>query len=100
MPDVIQRLWIGERLSPMERLSITSFLRNGHPFHLYVYGKPDGVPEGTVVLDANEILPSSRIFKYAAHNTYAGFANFFRYKLLSEKGGWWVDADTVCLKPF
>jgi Glycosyltransferase sugar-binding region containing DXD motif len=100
VPDVIQSLWIGEHLSPMERLSIASFLRNGHPFHLYVYGKPDGIPEGTVVLDANEILSSSRIFKYTAYDTYAGFSNFFRYKLLLEKGGWWVDTDTVCLKPF
>src|SRR4029077_9309329 len=84
----------------MERLCITSFLQNGHPFHLYVYQPIEGVPDGTVVLDANQILPSSRVFKYKDHDTYAGFSNFFRYKLLCEKGGWWVDADTVCLQPF
>lgn len=100
MPDIIQSLWIGPRLSPMEKLSITSFLRNGHPFHLYVYQETEGIPEGTVVRDGNEILPFSRIFKYSGYNSYAGFANFFRYRLLSQVGGWWVDADTVCLKPF
>jgi hypothetical protein len=84
----------------MERLCITSFLRNGHPFHLYAYREIEGVPDGTVVLDANEILPASRIFKYTGYDSYAGFSNFFRYKLLYDKGGWWVDADTVCLKPF
>lgn len=51
-------------------------------------------------MDGNKVLPASRIFLYQGHKTYAGFANFFRYKLLLEKGGWFVDADTVCLKPF
>jgi hypothetical protein len=100
VPDVIQSLWIGPRLSPLEQLCISSFLHNGHPFHLYAYERIEGVPDGAVVLDAGEILPSSRIFKYTHFDSYAGFANFFRYKLLLEKGGWWVDTDTVCLKPF
>ncbi len=84
----------------MERLCISSFLHHGHPFHLYVYQETEGVPAGATVLDANEILPSSRIFMYREVPSYAGFANFFRYKLLLEKGGWFVDADTICLKPF
>ncbi len=100
MASVIQGLWIGERLSVMEQLCIASFLRNGHEFHLYVYQETAGIPPGTVVRDGNAVLPASRIFTYREHKTYAGFANFFRYKLLLEKGGWFVDADTVCLKPF
>jgi Glycosyltransferase sugar-binding region containing DXD motif/Alpha 1,4-glycosyltransferase conserved region len=100
MGEPIQSLWIGNRLSAMERLCITSFLHHGHPFHLYVYGDPVGIPVGTTILDGNQILPSSRIFTYTEHQTYAGFANFFRYKLLLEKGGWFVDADTICLRPF
>ena len=100
MGSVVQSLWIGDRLSVMEQLCISSFLRNGHAFHLYVYQETAGIPPGTVVLDGNRILPASRIFTYREHKTYAGFANFFRYKLLLEKGGWFVDADTVCLKPF
>jgi mannosyltransferase OCH1-like enzyme len=100
MADVIQSLWIGDRLSIMEQLCISSFLRHGHAFHLYVYQETGGVPPGTIVLDGTTILPASRIFTYKEHHTYAGFANFFRYKLLLEKGGWFVDADTICLRPF
>jgi mannosyltransferase OCH1-like enzyme len=100
LKNIVQSLWIGDRLSVMEQLCISSFLRKGHPFHLYVYQDTAGIPEGTVVLDGNKILPASRIFTYREHHTYAGFANFFRYKLLLEKGGWFVDADTVCLRPF
>lgn len=97
---VIQGLWIGPELSIMEQLSIASFLANGHDYHLYTYDDVKRIPAGTEVKDANSILPSSDIFQYAGRPSYAGFANFFRYKLLLEKGGWWADTDTVCLKPF
>jgi mannosyltransferase OCH1-like enzyme len=97
---VIQGLWIGPELSLMEQLSIASFLQNGHEYHLYVYDEVREVPSGTVIKDGNEILPASRIFQYKHSPSYAGFANFFRYKLLLERGGWWVDVDVVCLRPF
>jgi len=84
----------------MERLSIASFLKHGHAFHLYSYGELENVPEGAAVMDGAQILPRSAIFRYRESGSYAGFANFFRYKLLLEKGGWWVDLDTVCLRPF
>lgn len=100
MNEIIQGLWIGPELSVMEQLSIASFLLNGHEYHLYVYDEIKNIPVGTTVKDANEILPSSSIFQYKQYATYSGFSNFFRYKLLLERGGWWVDTDTVCLKPF
>jgi len=84
----------------MEQLSVASFLQHGHEYHLYVYDAVKNVPAGAVIKDASEILPASRIFQYQHQESYAGFANFFRYKLLLERGGWWVDTDVVCLKPF
>ena len=96
----IQGLWIGPELSLMEQLSISSFLHNGHDYHLYVYDEVKNIPAGTVIRNANEILPAARIFQYKHRPSYAGFSNFFRYKLLLERGGWWADSDTVCLKAF
>lgn len=96
----MQGLWIGPELSVMEQLSISSFLSNGHDYHLYIYDDVLNIPTGTLVKDANSMLPSSDIFQYTGRPSYAGFSNFFRYKLLLECGGWWVDTDTVCLKPF
>ncbi len=95
---IIQGLWVGSALSVMEKLSITSFLRNGHEYHLYTYNDLANVPTGTIIKDANEILSAAAIFQYKDRPSYAGFANYFRYKL--ERGGWWADSDIVCLKPF
>jgi hypothetical protein len=98
--SVVQGLWIGDRLSTLERLSITSFLAHGHEYHLYTYQSVDNVPCGARFEDARSVLPESMIFQYAKYPSYAGFANYFRYKLLLERGGWWVDTDVVCLRPF
>ena len=65
---------------------VVSFLAHGHDFHLYTYAPIDNVPEGVVMQDANDILPASMIFQYRDHSSYAGFANFFRYKLLLDRG--------------
>ena len=97
---VIQGLWIGSRLSPMEEISIRSFLANGHEYHLYAYSRIENLPEGTILRDANEIVSSEKIFKYRDYDSYAGFSNHFRYKLLLQNGGWWADLDLICLKPF
>jgi hypothetical protein len=95
----VQSLWIGPSLSTLERLTIASFLANGHGFHLYAYDHIAGVPAGTEVMDAGRILPRSGVFRYSGNGSVAGFSNFFRYRLLLERGGWWVDLDTVCLQP-
>ncbi len=100
MDEKIQTLWIGERLSPLERISLCSFLAHGHQVDLYAYSDVANVPEGVAVRDAAEILPPSTIFKYRDYDSYAGFSNYFRYKLLLERGGYWIDSDIVCLRPF
>ena len=97
---VIQGLWIGRELSAMEQLSLASFIAHGHEYHLYTYEQVLNVPQNVVIRDAEEILPRARAFQYSEHRTWSGFANFFRYKLLLERGGWWADTDLVCLAPF
>jgi hypothetical protein len=103
MAEPVQALWIGRPLSAIERLSITSFLRHGHEYHLYRYDDLAHVPPGVVLKDAAEILPRSEIFCYqqgAGRGSVASFSDLFRFKLLLDRGGWWVDTDVVCLRPF
>ncbi|PSL48295.1 alpha 1,4-glycosyltransferase [Chitinophaga niastensis] len=96
---IIQSLWIGESLSTMEHLCIQSFLQNEHDFHLYAYQDIKNVPKNTTVLDANSIIHANKIF-IDSKGGIASFSDWFRYKLLYEKGGWWVDMDSVCLRHF
>jgi glycosyltransferase involved in cell wall biosynthesis len=107
--NVVHGLWIGTKLSRLERLTMQSFVRHGHPFNLWVYDElDDAPPPGVALRDAAAILPRNRIFLKAEQDPGAGvgrrsygpFSDLFRYKLLHDEGGIWVDMDVTCLKPF
>ncbi len=89
----------GGGLSKLEKLSIQSYLDNGHEFHLYIYDDVEGIPEGVVVKDGNEVLDQSNVYK-DRRGSYAAFSDWFRYEMLAKKSGFWVDTDTVCIRPF
>lgn len=101
---VINSMWTGSLLSPMELLTMKSFLAHGHRFRLWIYGEePAGLPDGIELREAGAILPASRIFKNERGwnpGSYAAFSDLFRYRLLLREGGWWVDMDVLCLQPF
>ena len=99
MDPNIQSLWIGGELSNLEILSMKSFLHNNHNYYLYTYNNIPNVPEGVIVKDGNDILPESEIFRYK-NGSVSAFSNVFRYKMIFDKGGYWVDTDLICLKYF
>ncbi len=95
-----QSFWYGGPLSPYEHVCLRSFLDHGHDFELYTYDLALAVPAGVRVRDAAELIPESEVFTYQqgfGKGSPSAFSNLFRYKLLIEKGGWWVDTDVVCL---
>lgn len=100
MLPTIQSLWIGRPFKRIELLCMKSFIDHGHPFHLYLYEPMDNVPEGVTVKDANEILPKETIYYSRSKGKISNFANYFRWRMLELKGGYYADMDIVCLKPF
>jgi len=92
---VVQGFWQGD-FTTMERLSVASFLANGHDYHLYCYDHPKGVPSGVHLMDAREILPES---EQATFRCSQQFSDHFRVALLLKRGGWYSDLDSICLKP-
>ncbi|MEW4453625.1 hypothetical protein AB1L30_13205 [Bremerella sp. JC817] len=98
-PLRIQTLWIGDRLSRLEQVCLASFAYHGHPVDLYVYDDIQGVPDGVTLRDANEIIPHEQIFTYF-NGSYAGFADLFRWQMLYDRGGCWIDADMLCIREF
>lgn len=99
MSQIIQSLWIGGSLSKMEKLCLKSFADNNHIVHLYTYGKVSNVPSNVQIKDGNTIVPEEEIFTYK-NGSHSAFSNYFRFNLLYKKGGYWVDADLLCTKPF
>jgi len=89
-------MWYGQQLGDLERITINSYLKNGHTFTLYLYDKSIVVPEGVNVLDANKIINSSMVF--GENKRWQVFSDIFRYKMLMETDYTWVDMDAVCLK--
>jgi len=95
---VVQSLWVGNRLSRMEEKSIKSFLKLGYTYHLYTYEKVKNVPKGTIIKNGNDVMPKNEIF--SLKSSFLPFSDIWRYKLLYEKGGYWVDLDMIALKVF
>ena len=93
---VVQSLWVGNPLSDIETYCIRSFQNQGHTFHLYTYGDVKNIPKGVKVLDGNLIMPEKEVFQLKS--TFLPFSDIFRYKMLYEKGGYWVDMDMICIK--
>src|ERR1700693_4359840 len=89
---IVRGMWIGERLTNIQKLCIRSFQDHGHEFHLYVpIDIPvAGIPEGTVVHQIAEVAP------LGSRNHFANDANFsdwFRVNMIYQLGGWYVDMD-------
>ena len=96
-----QSFWSGGALTPYEAFCLKSFIDCGHAFDLYTFELDIQVPTGVRVCDAADLFRPEELFVYEqeefGQGSPAAFANLFRYKLLAEKGGWWVDTDVVCL---
>ena len=102
--EKVGSLWVGTKLSNLEILSIKSFILNGHPYHLHVYNDIENVPEGVILEDANKIINEKDIFYAPGSNGRPGslgaFSDYFRFKMMQSEGGYWVDTDVVCIRPF
>jgi hypothetical protein len=103
--EPVRSLWIGSSLPPAHQACIASFLRIGHPFELFTYEPLNTIPSGTILRSAADIIPKERIFRYGpaagrGHGSLGAFSNLFRFALLLREGGYWVDTDMICLRPF
>ena len=100
---VVNSLWIGDKLSPINIVSINSFLSLDYQYNLYTYDDIENVPPNVNLLDGNDILPDSGIWYYGKgfnKGSPSAFSNEFRYKFLYEMGGLYCDTDFVLLKDF
>ena len=93
---VVNSLWIGPSLTRLERASIQSYIDTGHEFHLHTYEDVKNVPVDCIIKDANLIMEEKEIFEIK--DTCISFSDIWRFKMLYELGGYWVDLDMIALK--
>lgn len=95
----IHSLWIGARLTWIERLSLCSWVEHGHQIRLWCYEPIEGVPAGVRLVDAEAILPQTSIIRDRKRGSVALFSDRFRYHLLRRQAATWLDIDMVLLRP-
>ena len=112
---LLQSYWSDAPLSLLERACLVSWVAAGARVHLYTHDPipalraqiPPVARSHIDVRDANEILPRSAKFVYkgAAPKSKRAdafsalpFSDVFRYEMLRQKGGWWMDMDIVLLR--
>ena len=96
---IIHALSIGKKLGSISRCCLNSFVMRGHEVHLHTYGDIDDIPHGVKQVDANEVIPESKIIKHNQTGSYALFSDIFRYELMRKVDGVYVDCDVYCLQP-
>lgn len=95
-PLTVHMLWVEGELCRLGRLGCASFVAHGYDVQLWSYGGLTNAPGGIKLRDAREILPETRIFRYA-NGSLSAFSNLFRYAVLARHGGLWSDTDVICL---
>jgi hypothetical protein len=99
MLAVVNSLWIGNRLGPVHAGCLRSFLRNGHRVVLHVFDRPEDVPEGVELFDAQRLMARSEIVAHEKTGSLALASDIYRYRILKAGLGIYVDCDVYSLRP-
>ena len=90
VPKIIHQLWIGDRDLPINAMNS---VKNMNPDYKYMFWC-----ETTIAQNLN-IKPRYQR-KIEEHTPVWGKADMYRYLILEQYGGIFVDADMVCIEPF
>ena len=103
MAERIASLWIGPRLSILEKLCLKSFHDVGQTPILYSYSPLENLPDYVELRDARDVLSldaSDRIYIDPVYQSPAVHADLFRLHLMAKTDEIWVDCDAYAIKPF
>ena len=92
-------LWVGDTLPYLQQISIQSWIRQGYRVKLYTNTKK--ILQNTLLLPFAyyiTIVDASKILAKEPSWAVLPYSDLFRYKVLYEFGGTWLDADLILLK--
>ena len=97
--QLFNAFWHGPPLSALHWVCLRSFIEFGHQVDLYTYDIVEA-PLGVSIRNAKDVLALEHLFVFDNPDyqtpDYGPFSDLFRFKLLSDRGGWWIDADVLC----
>ena len=97
-PQTVRTLWHGRSMGAYQLMPLRSFVDRGHRVEVFSYEPELELPSWLQRRNAAEILGPDRIVRYLPEEErFAIHANLFRYALLHQLGGWWIDPDVVLL---
>src|SRR5437870_11103162 len=100
-PDQLVRCFWHGPFSPYEALCLSSFVAAGVAVELFSEAPVPDLPAGVTRRNAREMLDHDVAFY---RHEFDGpspslHSNHFRYALLEQFGGWWIDTDVLLLAP-
>jgi hypothetical protein len=98
MPTV-NSFWIGNKLGSVHAACLRSFVRTGHDVVLHAYGRPEDTPDGVRLFDANKLMRETEIISHKKTGSLALASDIYRYRIMREGLGIYIDADMYSVKP-
>jgi Glycosyltransferase sugar-binding region containing DXD motif len=93
----VHMLWAFGELSQLELLCVNSFVKQGFDLSVWSYNSNLSCPSGATLRDAREVLPESTLLNYQ-RSSIAAFSDLFRYAVLMQHSGLYVDTDVIALR--
>ena len=90
--------WAKGPISQLEYLCMNSFVEKNYKLFVWSYDAGLEIPRGAKLRDANIVVDESKLFLNRL-GSYAGFSDFFRYKVLNRFGGLYADTDVIAVRP-
>lgn len=90
--------WAKGSISRLEYLCMKSFVDCGYRLFVWSYDNSLEIPVKAILRDANKVVDESKLF-LNMRGSYAGFSDYFRYKVLNRFGGLYADTDVIAVRP-
>jgi hypothetical protein len=96
--QAVRTFWQGESMGPYQLLCLRSFVDRGHRVEVYTNNGALALPRWLARKNAEDIVDPDQVVRYQPeYERVAINAELFRYALLHQLGGWWIDPDIVLL---
>ena len=89
--------WAKGPISELEYLCMKSFVDHGYRLLVWSYDDGLDLPPQAKLCDANGVIGESKLF-LNRQGSYAGFSDYFRYKVLNRHGGLYADTDVIAVR--